>query len=280
MSLLFDKARLEAALKDFYFATGAPVDLLMQDATSAGVPLYGGKNFCDKIRFTREGRQRCERDNLYLIETCNKTHDCCMQICHAGLVHAAVPVMLDDEIVAYLAIGRFKLYNDFPPDNPISDLPLNYPEMKDDYFELRENDEKWLGSVLNTAKMLAAYLVTDKIIKVVKNDTLERARMYIEDNLSSDLSVENISKAANISKSVLYRNFACHLGMTVSEFINQKRVEAAIGLLIKTDLSIDEISRNVGFASATYFVSVFKRIKGLTPLQFRKLKYLKVDNGD
>ena len=102
--------------------------------------------------------------------------------------------------------------------------------------------------------------------------------MYIDENLSDELTVDSISKATNISKSVLYRNFDYHLGMTVSEYINLKRVEEAVGLLIKTDLSIDEIARKVGFSSATYFVSVFKRLKGSTPLQFRKQKFLKVKN--
>ena len=278
MSLLFDAVRLEAALRDFYFATGAPVDLLKNDVTSVNVPLYGGKAFCDKIRFTREGRERCERDNRYLAEVCNKTHDVCVQVCHAGLVHAMVPVMLEDEIVAYLAIGRFKIKKEFPKDNPISDLPLDYSQMKDAYGDLRENEEKWLDSVMGMAKMLASYLVTDKIIKVVKNDNLERVRTYIEENLAGELTVEEISKATNISKSVLYRNFSYHHGMTVSEYINLKRVEEAVGLLIKTDLSIDEIARKVGFSSAAYFVSVFKRLKGSTPLQFRKQKFLTVSN--
>lgn len=278
MSLLFDAVRLEAALRDFYFATGAPIDLLKADVTSANVNLFSRKKFCDEIRFTREGRKRCEHDNRYLAENCNKTHDACVQICHAGLVHAMVPVMLEDEIVAYLAIGRFKIKSEFPEDNPISDLPLDYSEMKDAYNDLCENDEKWVESVMSMAKMFATYLVTDKIIKVVKNDNLERVRSYIEENLSGELTVEGISKATNISKSVLYRNFSHHHGMTVSEYINLKRTEEAVGLLIRTDLSIDEIARKVGFASATYFVSVFKRLKGSTPLQFRKQKFLTVKN--
>ena len=278
MSLLFDAVRLEAALRDFYFATGAPIDLLKADVTSTNVQLCGMKKFCDEIRFTREGRTRCESDNRYLVEICNKTHDACVQICHAGLVHAMVPVMFEDEIVAYLAIGRFKVKNEFPRDNPISDLPLDYSEMKDAYNDLRENDENWLDSVMSMAKMFAVYLVTSKIIKVVKNDNLERVRTYIEENLSGELTIEGISKATNISKSVLYRNFSLHHGMTVSEYINLKRTEEAIGLLIRTDLSIDEIARKVGFSSATYFVSVFKRLKGSTPLQFRKQKSLAVSN--
>lgn len=277
MSLLFDAALLEAALRDFYFATGAPVDLLKSDATSTNVPLYGGKEFCDEIRFTRKGRERCERDNKALIEACNRTHETQIEICHAGLVHAMVPVMLEDEPVAYLAIGRFRIAEDFPIDNPISDLPLDYEKMKNAYFDLHPNEKKWLNSVISMAKMLASYIVTAKIIKVVKNDNLERVRTYIESNLSGDLSIESISKATNISRSVLYRNFSYHHGMTVSEYINLKRVEEAVGLLIKTDLSIDEIARRVGFSSATYFVSVFKRLKGFTPLQFRKQKFLTVE---
>lgn len=277
MSLLFDAARLEAALRDFYFATNAPVDLLKTDLTSTNVNLYGRKKFCDEIRFTRKGRERCARDNRLLAEACSKTHEAQVEICHAGLVHAMVPVTLDGEIVAYLAIGRFRLSEKFPAENPISDLPLDFEMMKSAYSDLHENESTWLDAVISTAKMLASYLVSEKIIKVVKNDNLERAREYIESNLSGNLSIESISKATNISRSVLYRNFSYHHGMTVSEYINLKRVNEAVGLLIKTDLSIDEIAQTVGFASATYFVSVFKRLKGLTPLQFRKQKFLTVE---
>lgn len=277
MSLLFDAVRLERALRDFYFATGAPIDFLKPDETSVNVKLYGLKEFCDKIRFTREGRARCAKDNGFLVEECNRTHDTVVQVCHAGLIHAMVPVMADDEIVGYLAIGRFRVEREFLPSNPISDLPLDYIKMRNAYFDLRENDQKWLESMLCMAKIFASYLVSDKIIKVVKNDNLERVRAYIESNLSEDLSIDKISAETNISRSVLYRNFSYHHGMTVSEYINLRRSEEAVGLLMKTDLSVDEIARKVGFASATYFVSVFKRLKGMTPLQFRKKNYLKVD---
>ena len=277
MSLLFDAVRLEGALRDFYFATGAPIDFLKPDGSSANVKLYSLKAFCDKIRFTREGRARCESDNKFLIEECKRTHDTVVQVCHAGLIHAMVPVIAEDEIVGYLAIGRFRVEREFLEDNPISDLPLDYNKMKNAYFDLRENDQKWLESMLSMAKVFASYLVRDKIIKVVTNDNLERVRAYIESNLSEDLSIDKISAETNISRSVLYRNFSYHHGTTVSEYINLRRVQEAEGLLMKTDLSIDEIAHKVGFASSTYFVSVFKRLKGRTPLQFRKQYYLKVD---
>jgi len=105
---------------------------------------------------------------------------------------------------------------------------------------------------------------------------LEEIERYIDENLSGDLSLEAITRENHISKSAVYRMFKEHLGNTVSEYVALKRVEAAVQLLMKTDLSVEEISEQCGFGSAPYFVSVFKRLKGLTPLQFRKQKFLAV----
>jgi len=275
MSLVFDAERLEKALRDFYFATGAPVDLLKPDFNSVCVPLYGGRKFCDAIRDTREGRQRCEADNERIARACAKTGEACVEICHAGVVHLTVPVISGKEVVAYLAIGRFKTKKHFPLDeNPIADLPLPPTEMAEAYEDLPECEGERLDSVISLAKMLASYLVTEKIIKTVNNDNLERVEKYIDGHLSENLSIEQISKATNISKSVLYRNFSAHLGVTVSDYISLKRVEASLGLLMKTDMSIEEIAHSVGFSSAAYYASIFKKCKGMTPLQFRKEKYL------
>ena len=281
MSFTFDAERLEKVLADFYRATGAPMDLLKPDVTSVYVPLLGIKKYCDVIRDTREGRRRCGADNLYLVEQCNKTKDAAVQVCHAKVVHLMVPVLSGDEIVAYLAIGRFRTADSFPKDNnPLADLPLDEEEMCQAWNELTHIDDMPLDSIISLAKMVAVYLVTEKIIKTVSNENLERVEEFIDEHLSEDLSIERISRETNISKSVLYRNFSSHLGTTISEYINLKRVEVSVGLLTKTDLSIDEIAHRAGFSSSAYYVSVFKRCKGMTPLQFRKKKFLRVNKCD
>ena len=82
--------------------------------------------------------------------------------------------------------------------------------------------------------------------------------------------MELIAEKGNVSKNTLYRGFKAAFGTTVSEYINQKRVEKAEKLLLGTDLSVEEISQQTGFSSSAYFAANFKRIKGISPLKFRK----------
>ena len=49
------------------------------------------------------------------------------------------------------------------------------------------------------------------------------------------------------------------------------RVEKSIELLIKGDKKIKEISEQVGYPNANYFIKVFKEYKGITPGEFKKL---------
>ena len=68
---------------------------------------------------------------------------------------------------------------------------------------------------------------------------------------------------------MLYKKFRSHFGCTVNDYINTRRVEEALGLLEKTDLSIEEISERIGFTSASYFSRIFKQKMGMPPMRFR-----------
>jgi AraC-like DNA-binding protein len=68
----------------------------------------------------------------------------------------------------------------------------------------------------------------------------------------------------------LYSKFHARFHCTVGEYLNQKRLEQSIPLLINTSLSIEEVSQRVGFSSASYYTKLFKQRMGITPLNFRK----------
>ena len=100
---------------------------------------------------------------------------------------------------------------------------------------------------------------------------VQRTASYIEENLDSKLTIKSISRQVNISKTVLYSKFHTYFGCTISEFINIRRIEKSIEFLTKTDLSMDEISLKVGFSSASYYSKIFKKLKGISPLKYKKL---------
>ena len=112
------------------------------------------------------------------------------------------------------------------------------------------------------------HILLENMLKPKLDENIQKVINYIEENLNSDLSVKSISKNVNISKSVLYKKFHSHFSCTPAYFINIKRVEKSTEYLLKTDMSIEEM----GFASASYYSRIFKKIKGVSPLKFKKLE--------
>ncbi len=98
---------------------------------------------------------------------------------------------------------------------------------------------------------------------------------YIYDNLHTKISLDDLAKKAGLSPPYLSRLFKCETGVTVSEYIMRKRVEAAANMLRYSEYSVLEISEYLCFSSESYFIQVFRRITGDTPKVYRE-KYFRV----
>ena len=98
---------------------------------------------------------------------------------------------------------------------------------------------------------------------------------YIYDNLHTKITLVELADAAGLSSSYLSKLFKSEVGLTVSEYIIKKRVEAAANMLIYSDYSVLEISEYLCFNSESYFIQVFRRYMGYTPKVYRE-KFFRV----
>ena len=99
---------------------------------------------------------------------------------------------------------------------------------------------------------------------------IEKACAYIRAHLAEDLSLERVCAAVFLSKSYLCQIFKSLLGCTFGKYVKQQRILRARTLLASTGQSIEEIAAACGFASPTYFATVFKSAVGMTPSAFRQ----------
>ncbi|MDE6950741.1 MAG: response regulator [Lachnospiraceae bacterium] len=104
-----------------------------------------------------------------------------------------------------------------------------------------------------------------------QNQLAEKAMQYIRENLSSDLSLEQIADHLHISASHLSRTFKKTANISLTDHINQVRIDRAKELLRGTDIYIYAISEMVGYHDATYFSSIFKKLAGVSPSEYRNL---------
>ena len=100
---------------------------------------------------------------------------------------------------------------------------------------------------------------------------ISKAIAYVEEHFTDDISIENLADVSSMSISRFFPNFKKAMGVTPVEYLNHYRVSKAIILLMNdSDLSIENISEQVGFESAAYFRRVFKKVTGKSPREYRK----------
>lgn len=105
-----------------------------------------------------------------------------------------------------------------------------------------------------------------------KRDTapIEPALKLIYYHYKEPLSLELAAEQCGYSISSFCRTFRQVTGETFQQLLSRHRIEAACALLKKTDLSIEEIAAEVGFAETKSFCRVFKTVTGITAGQFRR----------
>lgn len=96
---------------------------------------------------------------------------------------------------------------------------------------------------------------------------------FMEESFLKKITLEDVSRASNLSPYYFCRLFKKATGAGFNDFLNFLRVKKTEELLCETDSSVAEIAAVSGFSSAPYFNYVFKKFKGLSPLQFRKSKH-------
>lgn len=98
----------------------------------------------------------------------------------------------------------------------------------------------------------------------------EKAIEYINRYYGKQISMNDIAKKLSFSYRHLARIFKKETGKTLSDELNEIRIQHAKKLLASTALSINEISKMIGYENECYFSAVFKRYTDTTPSEFRK----------
>lgn len=101
------------------------------------------------------------------------------------------------------------------------------------------------------------------------NDAISSLRKYIRENLSEKLSVDDLSRKANMSKATLFRLFKEEFGITPMELVIVERLRKAKEML-SAQMSIKEVCYACGFSDVNYFSRLFKAREHMTPTNYQR----------
>lgn len=143
------------------------------------------------------------------------------------------------------------------------------------YFDVGNDDSDTIYSACRTngkiLVLLSFYIQFYPSQQTAETNYIMQARDYIERNFREvSCTVKSVADKIQIDRTYLYRLFKEETGFSVIEYINNCRIGRACSMLTNTSVQIKDIALSVGFSDQLYFSKVFKKLKGITPTEYRK----------
>ena len=95
-------------------------------------------------------------------------------------------------------------------------------------------------------------------------------RRYIDNHFKEDLSLDQLARLAHVNKDYLAHAFRREFGASPISYLISRRVDESRFLLRETDHTLSLIAQMLGFSSPSYFSQCFRRVEGISPMEYRK----------
>jgi AraC-like DNA-binding protein/ligand-binding sensor protein len=268
----------------FRSATGLPLRLVgsdlenwcLDDASSNRSP------FCEKLNLCKTACSACVDVNNRLMSeakvggptTCH---------CFAGMAATAVPIRNGGTVIGFLKTGQVfhnvpKSENFEAVSRTLARQGLQEKEieaLRNAYLETRSVEPERYQSMVTLLATFGLQLSRHAEKLAIMSDGSEpaaivRARKFIEETLADPLPLSLVARHAGLSESHFCRLFKEATGLTLTDYVNRRRVEWAKRELLKPEVRVSEIAFQIGYQSLSQFNRSFVRFTGNSPTNFRR----------
>lgn len=160
-----------------------------------------------------------------------------------------------------------QIFYGFLRDNGISTQVLLDNEIINELDTLAE----WsLSDFMQFAQSVFDYVVSILYNEKDGEDVIVKAKQYIAENFREDIDRDDVASVTHITPNYLSKKFREETGMNLRQYINQLRIDEAKRLLLSTNMTVSEISSEIGYDNSSYFSTVFRKICGVSPVKWRE----------
>jgi AraC-like DNA-binding protein/ligand-binding sensor protein len=247
------------------------------------LPLHGKRKenpFCAMMAGQSRTCAACLQTQEKLAQSAR--NEPCTMTCAYGLCETAVPVKLGTETIGFLQTGQV-----MPQKPTITSfkravnearklgVDIDNAQARDAFFQTPVVPQKKLASVARLLAIFGDYLSIKSNQIALRTAAAEppvvaKAKKFIEDNYTEELSLSQVAKAVNTSIFYFCKLFRKVAGVTFTEFVSRTRIEKAKNFLLNPNLRVSEVAFEVGFQSLTHFNRTFKKIVGQSPTEYRE----------
>ena len=229
--------------------------------------------FCQKVRSKPAFKSRCQQCHAIGELEAYQDKKVCMYRCHA-ISFGQIALKEDEE-------------NQIPQLQPTSTRWQFYPDLRqartrktvtktqlEAAASLLETIIDYQFKAIDPHDQMKFMLPTLEIEKQAVNDPkkaeISKAITYINKNFTSDLTIKDVADHVYLSPFHFSRVFKKEIQVPFNTYLNQRRVKQAKILLTHSDLSVNAISKEIGFSQTSYFCKIFRSFVGTTPARYRK----------
>jgi AraC-like DNA-binding protein len=124
-------------------------------------------------------------------------------------------------------------------------------------------------SISNMQTLVSNQYDQNAIVSSVKSRRVMKVCDYIDTHFDEQIKLSDVASLVNMSESAFSHFFKKKTGFPFINYLNNVRISKASLMLADTTLSINEICYASGFNNSSNFIRIFKKIKGLTPSEYR-----------
>lgn len=267
----------------FRVATGLPLRLVGPDLDDWCLDddAENRSPFCVTLNLCKSACGACIETNRKLMETAAVEGPSTCH-CFAGMAATAVPVRCGTRLVAFLKTGQ--VFNRVPAPGAFRQVARTLSRQgltKDEvarlealYLETRAVEpERYQGMVTLLATFAEQLGQRAEKLVVMRRSAepagVAKARDFIERNLAEPLPLALVARRAGLSESHFCRVFRESTGLTLTDYINRRRIQRAKRELLDSGTRVSEIAFRIGYQSLSQFNRSFARVTGSSPTRYR-----------
>lgn len=270
MNITFDTEKLYEIMAHFYTLTKIRIVMFDDNFNQIVSVPDNDHRFCGALKEHAVLHERCKLCDTNARSVCRHTNNIYTYTCHAGLTEAIAPIRMNGILLGYMMLGQII---DKAEKQKKKEEILSYArdytgcDLSAEYEKLTTKNKKQIEAAANIMEACACYLWANRLVRVNEDCLSVLISTYINNNLTSDLSVDALCSHFRISRNKLYKISRDSYGIGIAAYIRKKRVEHAISLL-KAGSTVANAAIKSGFEDYNYFSEIFKKETGILPSKY------------
>ncbi|MBQ4518775.1 MAG: helix-turn-helix transcriptional regulator [Clostridia bacterium] len=214
--------------------------------------------YCIKVKV--KNKALCLMNQEKILQK-SKPREAFCNTCHCGVCEYIYPIGKEERVVGFVAVSGYR--RAMEKEHQIVDSYLWENNLSAE-MPIKLCDAVIPPLVVMLEQMLIKYSTE------TENEYNSILRFLSE--YHTKITLSDLASHFKRSKSHISHLFKTKSGISIRAYCNDLKLHDALHFLITTDLPITEIAFNVGFDDTSYFICLFKKKFGMSPLKYRKLK--------